>query len=410
MCVCIKCSKNKIPTSDWWTDKGVECRSIYHISRNFIVLHQSFLLTGNTSVSNGINKLMFNCIRLIIIICKLSLFEGIHLSSTRVRPWVESPPWLRSFAPSVTTVSQASPFSCNLEILGGFTEISALFGRRKFRSETSDNMDSWKAEVRRVRREKIRRKKMQMREKVGKSRFTVFFQWFVAPEGRKVGSLKRRVRSQLARWEMNNCTPLWREAHFEVKMYKTHQVRTTFGSWDVEKVYAVVAQSTFRSQNVQNTSAPDHFLKLRCRKSARRCGAKHISKWKCTKHTNLGPLFEVAMSKKCTPLWREAHFEVKMYKTHHVRTTFGGSDVDFRKSARRCGAKHISKSKCTKHTTFGPLLEVEMSSFEKVHAVVARSTFRSQNVKNIRVLDHFWRFRCRFASLHFTTLHYTSLH
>ena len=33
-----------------------------------------------------------------------------------------------------------------------------------------------KAEVRRVRRDKIRRKKMQMREKIGKSRFTVFFQ------------------------------------------------------------------------------------------------------------------------------------------------------------------------------------------------------------------------------------------
>ena len=122
--------------------------------------------------------------------------------------------------------------------------------RRKFRSETSDNMDSWKAEVRRVRREKIRRKKMQMREKVGKSRFTVFFQWFVAPEGRKVGSLKRRVRTQLARWEMKKCTPLWREAHFQVKMYKTHQCRTTFGSWDVEKVHAVVARSTFASQNV----------------------------------------------------------------------------------------------------------------------------------------------------------------
>ena len=41
--------------------------------------------------------------------------------------------------------------------------------RRKFRSEFSDNMDSWKAEVRRVRREKIRRKKTQMREKVGTS-------------------------------------------------------------------------------------------------------------------------------------------------------------------------------------------------------------------------------------------------
>ena len=183
--------------------------------------------------------------------------------------------------------------------------------RRKFRSETSDNMDSWKAEVRRVRRDKIRRKKMQMREKVGKSRNTVFFQCFVAPVGRKVSSLKRRVRSQLARWEMKNCTPLWREAQFP-------------------------------SQNVQNTRGSDHFWKLRCRKSARRCGAKHISKSKCTKHTRFGPLLEVEMSKKCTPLWREAHFQVKMYKTHQVRTTFGSPDV------------------------------------EKVHAVVARNTFSSQ--------------------------------
>ena len=205
-----------------------------------------------------------------------------------------------------------------------------------------------------------------MREKIGKSRFTVFFQWFVAPEGRKVGSLKRRVRSQLARWDMKKCTPLWREAHFQVKkctkhlmlgalfevemlkkcaplgreahlqvkMLKTLDVRTTFGSCDVEKVHAVVARSTFPSQNVQNTPMSDHFWKLRCRKSARRCGAKHISKSKCTKHTNVGPLLEVPMSKKCTPLWREAHFQVKMHKTHHVRTTFGGSDVE--KVSKKC--------------------------------------------------------------------------
>ena len=203
-------------------------------------------------------------------------------------------------------------------------------------------MDSWKAEVRRVRREKIRRKKMQMREKVGKSRNTVFFQWFVAPEGRKVGSLKRRVRRHLARWEMKKCTPLWREAHFQVKMYKTPHGRTTFWSCDVEKVHAVVARSTFRSQNVQNTPFSDHFWKLRCWKSARRCGAKHISKWKCTKHHMVGPLFEVAMSQKCTPLWREAHFQVKSVKNCRSRTTFWSCDV------------------------------------EKVHAVVARSTFPSQ--------------------------------
>ena len=278
--------------------------------------------------------------------------------------------------------------------------------RRKFRRQTSDNMDRWKAEMgrvsekrrieeRRSEKRKSRRKKMQMREKVGKSRNTVFFQWFVAPEGRKVGSLKRRVRSHLARWEMKNCTPLWREAHlqvkkrkknrsdhfwklrrrksarhcgakhiskskpllevamskkrtplwreahFEVKMYKAHEVRTTFGSWDVEKAHAVVARSTFRSQNVQSTPGADHFWKLRCRKSARRCGAKHVPKSKCTKHTRCGPLLEVAMSKKCTPLWREAHFEVKMYKTPHVHATFGGSDVLSR--GRRKGLCTFSK-------------------------------------------------------------------
>ena len=249
-------------------------------------------------------------------------------------------------------------------------------------------MDRWKAEEgrgrekRKIRREKIRRErvrgqKIQMREKVGKSRNTVFFQWFVAPEGRKVGSLKRRVRSQLARWDMKKWTPLWREAHFQVEMDKTLEDRTTFGCCDVEKVHAVVARSTFRSQNVQNTPGSDHFWKFRCRKSARRCGAKHILKSKCTKHRNLGPLLEVAMSKKCTPLWREAHFEVKMLKTLGVRSTFGGSEVEFRKSARRCGAKHISKSNCAKHQGFGPLLEAEMWSFEKAHAVVARSIFGS---------------------------------
>ena len=185
-----------------------------------------------------------------------------------------------------------------------------------------------------MRRERVRRKKIQMREKVGKSRNTVFFQWFVAQEGRKVGSLKRRVRSQLVTGAMKNCTPLWREAHFQVKRHKTPQRRTTFGSCDVEKVHAVVARSTFPSQNVQNTPGSDHFWKLRCPKSARRCGAKHISKSKCTKHLSVGRLLEVEMSKKRTPLWREAHFQVKSVKNWRSRTTFGSWDVE--KVSKKC--------------------------------------------------------------------------
>ena len=122
---------------------------------------------------------------------------------------------------------------------------------------------------------------------------TVFFQWFVAPEGPKVGSLKRRVRSHVARWEMKNCTLLWRKAH----------------------LHAVVARSTCPSQNVQST--PDvqkvHAVVARSTKS----------KSRCTKHTSFGALLEVEIFKKCTPLWRKAHFEVKPVKNWGSRATFG---------------------------------------------------------------------------------------
>ena len=126
-----------------------------------------------------------------------------------------------------------------------------------------------------------------------------------------------------------------------------------------QKLHAAVAKRAFWSQNVQNTSGSEHFLKFRCRKIARRCGEKHISKWKCAKHLSFGALFEVLMSKNCTPLWREAHLHVKMLKNWRSRNTFWSPDV------------------------------------ENLHAAVARSTFVSENVQNTCVLAHFLKFRCR---------------
>ena len=204
---------------------------------------------------------------------------------------------------------------------------------------------------------------MQTREKVGKSRNTVFFQWFVAPAGRKVGSLKRRGRSQLARWEMKNCMPLWREAHFEVKMYKAHHSRTTFGSWDVEKVHAIVARSKFRSQNVQSTPRSDHFWKFRCRKSARHCGAKQISKSKCIRHTIIGPLLEVQMSLRFTTL----HYTALHSTTLH------------------CTTLH-----CT-------TLQLQLHNYTPLHSTTLHYT------KSHYIALHY-------TTLHSTTLHYTTFH
>jgi len=59
----------------------------------------------------------------------------------------------------------------------------------------------------------------------------------------------------------------------------------------------------------------------------------------------------------CTSLWRETHFQVKMYKTRQRRTTFGSW---CRKSARWGGARSTFPSQCTKHTMFGPFLKVQM--------------------------------------------------
>ena len=231
---------------------------------------------------------------------------------------------------------------CWQPVFGEYLDIKLIMVknyRRKFRRQTSDNMERWKAEQgrgtekRKIRREKIRRErvrgqKIQMREKVGKSRNTVFFQWFVAPEGRK-GRLAKAAGAEPA------------------------------GHRSDEKLHAVVARSTFPSQNVQNTRGSDHFWKLRCRKSARRCGAKHISKSKCTKHTRFGPLLGSWDVEKVHAVVARSTFP-----SQNVQNTPGSDHfwkLRCRKSARHCGAKQISKSKVLKTDGLGPLLEVQMS-------------------------------------------------
>ena len=178
------------------------------------------------------------------------IFGYIWQSSKHVPPYCSHwfalnlfPPCSQRWADRIGRTSSMSALQ-GLALKCKPASVRLLHSRRKFRSQTSGNMDRWKSrggksqrgeEQKREdqRRERVRRKKMQaqVREKVAKSRNTVFFQCFVAPEGRKVGSLKRRVRSHVVRWEMKNCTPLWREAHFHVKMYNAHQGLSTLARY-----------------------------------------------------------------------------------------------------------------------------------------------------------------------------------
>ena len=171
------------------------------------------------------------------------------------------------------------------------------------------------------------------------------------------------------------CTPLWREAHFEVKMLKTPGVRTTFGSCDVEKVHAVVARSTFRSQNVQNTPCSDHFWRFRCQKSARRCGAKDISKSKCTK-----PCSDHFWSFRC-------RFASLHYTTLHSTTPH-----------------YIALHYTTFHNTTTTTAQLHSTTlhYTKLHCATLYYTTLDYTTLHYTTLHY--------LPLHFTTLHYTTLH
>ena len=123
-----------------------------------------------------------------------------------------------------------------------------------------------------------------------------------------------------------NCTVLWREAHFQVKMHKTHQVRRC------------------GSTLVQNTPGSDHVWKLRCGKMSRPCGAKDTFKSKLKKTDDPKVIFGRCGVKK----WRAAVARSTCASRNVKKLTVSGhfSKVGCQKLAHRCGAKHIYNSKC----------------------------------------------------------------
>ena len=162
------------------------------------------------------------------------------------------------------------------------------------------------------------------------------------------------------------CTPLWREAHFQVKSVKNWRSRTTFGSWDVQKVHALVAWITCPSQNVPNTPFSDHFWKLRCRKSARRCGAKHISK-------------------------------------------STASDVVFR--GRRKGSCTLSKvSKTYWFSSFNYNYDYTTQHYTPIHYITLHYTALHYTTPHSTTLHSLQHTTLQYTPLHYILLHYTLLH
>ena len=152
------------------------------------------------------------------------------------------------------------------------------------------------------------------------------------------------------------------------------QRRSTFGSWDVEKVHGVVARSTFGRQHV-NIHTFGQLLEVEMLKKCTPLWREARSEAKPLKKST-----EVETLKQCTPLWHDSHLEIKItsgsehfwklwcskkvcavvvgstFRSQNMKSTMLGPLLEVEMS-RCCGAKHISKSTCAKHIMFGLLLK-----------------------------------------------------
>ena len=170
---------------------------------------------------------------------------------------------------------------------------------------------------------------------------------------------------------MKNCTPLWREVHVHVKMYKTLDLRTTSRSCDVKRVHAVVARSKF----------PVNMYK-----------AHHVQ----TTFENWNVQKVHAVVARSTRLWHEAYF----VKNWGVRTTFWRSDVE--KVYAVVAQDAFPSQKCQKLS----FLDGQMS-FLAWHAQGILHLVKSE--QNVTVCSSF-NYNHQYTTLHYTTLHYTTLH
>ena len=97
----------------------------------------------------------------------------------------------------------------------------------------------------------------------------------------------------------------------------------------------------------------------------------------------LGPLLEVAMSRKCTSLWREAHFEVKMYKTPHAAPLL---EVEMSKKRNQTDYNSTTLQLQLHYTTLHPAVVGEVT--DQVTTATIVTTPKKHNSNHISV--HQW--------------------
>ena len=181
---------------------------------------------------------------------------------------------------------------------------------------------------------------------------------------------------------------------------------------------------TLRSDALgKKLTGTEHFWTLRCRKSARRSGAKHISKSTCTKHTMYGPLLDVQMSfrvagaRDCAPCqtWAKREGFVAFPKTMagvgHLKRIckdafsvagavqktcswemLGGQGADFLRGVAIwiCRfAKMILRDRCSTSYDLASIFRGRRSTLDRWNGKIAK--FIGTRPSALHSTFHFWR-------------------
>ena len=127
----------------------------------------------------------------------------------------------------------------------------------------------------------------------------------------------------------------------------------------------------------------------RSQAASKHCATKQAGSW----GQERDPV--AALKQTTNKLWREAHFEVKMYKAPGFRTTFGGSDA--------ASLHHTKLHYTTLHYTTLHYATLHYTTLPSttLHYITLHYTPRHYN----------YNYKCNYTTtLHYNTFHYAPLH
>ena len=182
-------------------------------------------------------------------------------------------------------------------------------------------------------------------------------------------------------------------------MCKAHQVRSNFGNWDVEKVYAVVARSTFRSQKCKKLRGTEHFWTFRCRFVWQAQGIVNLVKvrktWRFCRSFNYNHHYTTLhyTTFHCTTLQLQLQLHYTTLITPHYST------LHF--TSRHCTQLHYTTTTTTLHYTTLITLHYTTVHYTPPNYTTLTTTTTTLHYTNYTTL-HYTPLHC--AQLHYTTL------